>query len=354
MHVALRGSSPGATTAAILLMTKARQLGLRVDVVIVGDPDDITPVPGPAVVHAPVLASCGVGRKDGMGGTVVVSGPPTEPLLLCVQNHGEDGWFEVDRGQQGCHPATQAYTRLTRDARVDARHLAKELRRTLVGLGMSAEPAILDILFGAPVPPLTRISLALRAGRHLSNTRGQPLTRFLAPHDHDDHDPVPSEFDPDQVRSWLDGDRLSWVTDRLSLTVRDQVEEWLHLAARLSAEDDGRDLALVHALAELTSHLVQLPPQSILLPLDAAMDGVALCVGKGLQAGGDGNASFQLGQVFRFLGGRYVDSADHVYDVDVHDPPPDRIGRWTWFCRAARIGQQRSEEIWRDIWDQSS
>ena len=106
-----------------------------------------------------------------MGGTVVVSGPPAESLLLCVQNHGEDGWFEVDRGQVGCHPATQAYTRLTRDARVDARHLAKELRRMFNGLGMSTEPAILDVLFGAPVPPLTRISLALRAGRALTGKR---------------------------------------------------------------------------------------------------------------------------------------------------------------------------------------
>ena len=37
MEVALRGSSPGATTAAILLMTKARQLGVRLRADIVGD-----------------------------------------------------------------------------------------------------------------------------------------------------------------------------------------------------------------------------------------------------------------------------------------------------------------------------
>lgn len=353
MQVALRGSSPGATTAAILLMTRARQLGLRVDVVIVGDPDDITHVPGPAVVHAPVLASCGVGRKDGMGGTVIVSGPPTEPLLVCVQNHGEDGWFAVDRGHSGMHPATQAYMRLTQDARVDARHLAKELRRGLSGLGMSLEPAVLDVLFGAPVPPLTRISLALRTGRHLSGSRGQSLTRFLVPSDVD-HDPLPDVYDEERARSFLYGGGLSWVTERLSLTVRDRLEDWLELAAKLAAEDDGRDLELVHALGVLASHLVQLPVQSILPPLDAAMDGVALCIGKGLQVGGDGNANFQLGQVFRFLGGKYVSEADHAYDVDVHDPPDDRIGRWRWFSRAARIGQRRADEIWQDIWDESS
>ena len=58
--------------------------------------------------------------------------------------------------------------------------------------------------------------------------------------------------------------------------------------------------------------------------------------------------------VVRFLGGRYVDSADHVYDVDIHDPPDDRIGRWRWFCKAALIGQERADEIWRNLWDESS
>jgi hypothetical protein len=353
MDVALRGSSPGATTAAILLMTRARQLGYRLRVDIVGDPDDITPVPGPAVVHAPVLASCGVGRKDGMGATVVVSGPPTEPLLVCVRDHGTEGWFEVDRAQQGCHEATRAYVRLTTDARVDARHVAKEIRRAAQGLGMSTDPAVFDILFGAPVPPLSRISLALRTGRSLSGSRGQPITRFLGPHDFE-QDPVPSSFDAEQVRGWLEGGDLRWILDRLSLTVRDRAEDFLEAVARVATEDGGRDLVLVHALAELTSHLVQLPAQSILPPLDAAMDGVALCVGKGLQAAGDGNASFQLGQVFRFLGGRYVEHADHVFNVDVHEAPEGRIERWRWFCKAALIGQQRADEIWPLIWDAPS
>ncbi|TVQ93146.1 MAG: hypothetical protein EA397_05065 [Deltaproteobacteria bacterium] len=353
MDVALRGSSPGATTAAILLMTRARQLGLRLRVDIVGDPDDITPVPGPAVVHAPVLASCGVGRKDGMGATVVVSGPPTEPLLLSVQNDGTDGWFEVDRGQEGVHPATQAYVRLTRDARVDARHLAKDLRRALTGAGMSVETLILDILFGAPIPPLSRVAFALRAGRAISGQRGLPITRVLASHDFD-RDPLGPDFQEDQVRAWLADGSLQWITDRLSLTVRDRVEDWVETAARVTAEDGGRDLVLVHALAELASHLVQLPSQSILPPLDAALDGVALCAGRALTATGDGNASFQLGQVFRFLGGQYVSDAPHVYDVDVHPPPDDRVERWRWFCKAAVIGQRRAEEVWPLIWDAPS
>jgi hypothetical protein len=353
MHITLRGSSPGATTAAILLMTRARQLGLRLQVDVIGDPERITPVPGPAVVHAPVLASCGVGRKDGMGATVVVSGPPSEPLLLCVQDHGVDGWFEADRGQEGLHPASQAYMRWTRDARVDARHLAKELRRGLSGLGVSVETVVLDMLFGAPVPPLTRVAFALRAGRAISGERGQPITRVLAVHD-SDRDPIGADFDAETVRRWLSNGEMQWVVDRFAPNVRDRVEDWTEMAARVTAEDGGRDLVLVHALAEIASHLVQLPPQSILPPLDAALDGVALCAGKALHADGDGNANFQLGQVFRFLGGRYVDDATDAYDVDVHDAPDDRIERWRWFCKAALIGQRRAEEIWSVLWDAPS
>jgi hypothetical protein len=351
MDVALRGSSPGATTAAILLMTRARQLGLRLRVDIVGDPDDICFIPGPAVVHAAVLASCGVGRKDGMGATVVVSGPPTDPLLVCVRDNGEDGWFEVDRGQQGCHPATQAYVRLTTDARVEARHVAKEIRRALQAVGMSADPAVLDILFGAPVPALTRISFALRAGRSMSGQKGEPLLRYLAPHADFDQDPLQGDFDAEKTRARLETEELRWVIDRLSLTVRDRVEDWWSTARDLARQDGGRDLLLFHAIAELASHLVQLPSQSILPPLDAAMDGVALCIPKGMTAEGDGNASLQLSQVFRFLGGRYVSSAAHTFEVDAMQPPQGRIPRWRWFCKAILIGQRRADELWPAIWE---
>ena len=79
MEVVLEGSSPGATTAAILRASRARQLGYPLKVDIAGDPDEITPVYG-LVVHAPVLASCGVGRRLGHGGTVAIPGPDDSPL----------------------------------------------------------------------------------------------------------------------------------------------------------------------------------------------------------------------------------------------------------------------------------
>jgi hypothetical protein len=108
MEVTLEGSSPGAITAAIMLLTRARQLGDRMSVAVVGDPDEMTASPGPAVCYAPVLASCGVGRQHGYGATVVVPGPPGQPVLVTVAPHGEMGWFQVDRTGAGAHAATEA------------------------------------------------------------------------------------------------------------------------------------------------------------------------------------------------------------------------------------------------------
>src|ERR1700752_909694 len=128
MDIALRGSSPCATTAAILLMTRARQLGgMRMTPRLGGDPDDIVPVKGPAIVFSPVLASCGIGRELGSGGAVVVPGPPGSPLLVSFHNPGTEGWFRVDREGAGQHPGTQAFVRLSRDPRIPARRVGKDL-----------------------------------------------------------------------------------------------------------------------------------------------------------------------------------------------------------------------------------
>ncbi len=165
VEVFLRGSSPGATTAGIMLLTRARQLGYRLDVSVVGDPEDILPMPGPAVCYAPVLASCGVGREEGSGATVVVPGPPGKPVMVTVHPHGETGWFFVDRSGNGHHPATQAYVRLSRDPRPKARELGLMVRRAMEALGLSTDPSILDVLFGADVSPTVRLAVGLRAGR---------------------------------------------------------------------------------------------------------------------------------------------------------------------------------------------
>jgi hypothetical protein len=353
MDVALSGSSPSTMTAGIMLLTRARQLGFPLSVSVVGDPNDLQRIPGPAVVYAPVLASCGVGRELGSGATVVVPGPPGAPVMATLTPHGVGGWFLVDRTSTGAHPGTEAFLRLSQDPRIAARHQGKELRRVMAALGMSADAAILDVLFGAPVPPLLRIAVALRAGRAMSGGRGDSLTRYLAG-DLSTADPFPSDLDADAVKAIVAGEEHTWILDRLSIRVRDRVEEWLHSALRLAKEDDDRDLSLVASLAELASHLCQLPVQSILPPLGAAEDSVAFALKDALKADGEGDANQQLSQVFRFLGGRFCDHDPHAMQVSSVAPPADNdnvIEHWQWFCAEVRIGRKRADALWQLIFD---
>ncbi|MBW1876892.1 MAG: hypothetical protein JRJ84_00875 [Deltaproteobacteria bacterium] len=353
MEVVLRGSSPGTATAGIMLLTRARQLGLPLSVGVIRDPADELHIPGPVALYAPVLASCGVGREHGHGAFVVVPGPPGVPVLMTATPHGVGGWFEVTRTGEGCHPATRAYVRMCNDPRVPSRKIGKDFRRVLTALGMSTEPAVLDVLFGAQVAPLTRLSLALRAGRSLSGGRGQPITRYITGWLVEDRDPLPHEFDRDAFLEQADARDLQWILNGLSPVLRDAAEEWVDMALKLAREDDGRDLELLYRVVEMASHLVQLPPHSILPPLGAAEDSVAVGIQAALNAEGAGDASEQLVHTFQFLGGRYVSDASHWHDV-VCEPPPDpedSVGRWQWFCGQVRQGRKDADALWPIIVD---
>ncbi|MEZ4319013.1 MAG: hypothetical protein R3F61_15975 [Myxococcota bacterium] len=348
MEIALKGSSAGATTAGILLLTRARQLGLPLQVSVVGDESEAVEVPGPAVLYAPVLASCAVGRQHGYGATVVIPGAPGKPVLVTVQPHGEGGWFLVDRTGKGAHPATKAALELANDARAPARALARAVRGAMSGLGMSSDPAVLDVLFGAKVPTLTRLAVALRAGRAMSGGRGEPITRFLSGSTVD-RDPLP-EIPPADLAAATSLEALQWVLDGLSVAVRDAAEE----AVTTSTELGGASNLLVYHLAEIASHLVQLPEHSILPPLGAAEDSVAVGLRAALTAEGEGCANRELRQTFRFLGGRYVQSADHAYQVTDTAPPSDWEGVWSWFCSEVRRGRKQADALWPEIVDPAS
>lgn len=350
MKVALTGSIPGALTAGIMLLSKARQLGYPLQIAIVGKPD-VPEILGPAVVYAPVLAGCGVGRENGVGATVVIPGPPGRPLLVSLAPHGVEGWFEVDRQGNGAHPATQALVRMSRDPRQQARHLGKELRRAVSALGMSTDPAVLDVLFGAPVPPLLRLQVALRAGRALSGGRGEPITRHLSGTLGGDHDPIPDTMtDAEFLPAWESG-ALRWIFDGLSDAVRDRAEDWLESAIALAREDGGRDLVLARSLTELASHLVQLPRDCILPPLQAGEDSVAVGLKSALTAEGSSDPGRELLQMFTFLGGRFADADDHAMTVCDAPMPSDDLGRLVWFCAMVRQGRKDADALWPQIFD---
>jgi hypothetical protein len=271
--------------------------------------------------------------------------------MVTVHPHGISGWFFVDRSGNGHHPATQAFVRLSRDPRQGARELGRELRRMMEGLGLSTDPAVLDVLFGADVPPLTRLAVGLRAGRALAGGRGEPITRFIV--GNAVQDPLPI-VPPDDFKRRLLDDDLHWILDGLSTAIRDRAEQCVRMARELAMEDGGRDLILLYHIAELASQLVQLPPRSILPPLGAAEDSVATGLRSALTAQGDGDANRQLTQMFQFLGGRYVEDAVHAYEVCDAPAPADHIGRWQWFAGQVRQGRKRADALWTDIFDPAS
>ncbi|HMV66497.1 MAG TPA: hypothetical protein PKA64_06570 [Myxococcota bacterium] len=354
MHVALHGSSPSTMTAGILLLTRARQLGYSLTVAIVGDGDDLQRIEGPAVAYAPVLASCGVGRDLGSGATVVVPGPPGSPVRVTLTPHGVDGWFCVDRAGHGVHPATQAFVRMSHDVRPEARALGRDVRKAMEALGMAADPAVLDVLFGAPVPPLLRLAVALRAGRAMSGGRGDPITRYLAGDISLALDPIPAGLDANEVAARYRRGDLQWVFNRLAASIRDRAEAWVDMALQLAAHDEGRDLALLASLLEMASHLAQLPMHSILPPLGAGEDSVAVALKAALHADGDGDANLQLSQVYRFLGGRFVPDDPHALFVS-REPKPadptDQVGLWRWFAGEVRVGRKRADALWDQIFN---
>jgi hypothetical protein len=313
----------------ILLLSRARSFGQPIRVEIVGDPDDIGVVTGPAILHSPSLAGCGVGRELGHGSVVVLPGPATEPLAVSLSADGRSDWFLVDRTGAGVHPATQAFVRMRREKRPSVRQHARQFFAMLEFLGCAAEPAVLDLLFGAPLPPIDRVALALRAGRGISGRKGSPVTAFL-------------EGD-------LGEPTLAAAVERLPADVRDAARAWLEQATRVAAEGDDTALA---ALSEIGVHLAMLPPRGILPPLSPSADAVAYALGRALGAT-QGNPQAQAGllETYKFLGGRFTTRAEWPIDLPADAPPPDRLGRWAWFCTQVSTAAEKVDRIWRDLVD---
>ncbi len=349
MLVALEGPSAAVLTAGILLMSRARNLGQRLRVEAVGDPDAITPVRGPALLHSPVLASGGVGRDLGLGALVVVPGPPDEPVATCLAEDGLGEWFLLDRAGDGIHPATRAFVGLCRDGDPARRELGRQLRAAMQALGCPAEPALVDLLFGAPAPPLVRLAAALRAGRAMWPGRGHAITRFLRPRSWTREVPD-GPCGVDELVAMREDGRLDALLDHLAPGVRAAVDRWL--AAMAQAVRGPEDAALLCALVEVGAALVAMAPQGGLAPLAPAADAVAVGLERALgAAGGSSDATAALADTFRFLGGRFVPAARYAVPVPGAPPPAGRLARWRWLSEATRRAADRVDAIWHDLLD---
>lgn len=353
MAVELQGPSAMALTAGILLLSRSRSFGQPIPISVVGDPGTISPVRGPALVHAPVLASCGVGRELGSGALVIVPGPASEPLAVSIADDGAGEWFLVDREGSGVHPASRAFVALCRSPRPELRTLARELRDAMGALGCPSEPALLDLLCGAPAPPLVRLSLALRAGQAMTGGPRVAVTSFLGPSGDSLPDPLDAPVTVEDLRLARQDGRLGSLLGRVSLRSQDRLSDWVD--GMLAADVDGEFCPLVCGLAEVLGHVAGLPPQTMLPPLPPAADAVAVGLGAALGASsGEADANHTLTSMFRFLGGRFVDQARYPVLLEYDAPPEDRLERWRWFCGATRRAADTADTLWRRIVDPAS
>jgi hypothetical protein len=353
MSISLRGPSPVTLTAGILLLSRARSFGIPVQVEIQGDPNTITPVLGPALVHAPVLATCGVGRELGQGALVAVPGPASDPMLMCLAPAGAGEWFQVDASGEGSHPATQAFVALARHPSLVARQAARQFHRLLHALGVPGEPAVLDLLFNAPAPPLTRVALAIRAGQAMTGESGIGITRWLRP-TLNPPDPLPSGLSGVELMAlWRAGD-LDALIDRLIVRGAMDVNRWLEAIETLAPEMPAL-LDLVAELADLYAFLSLLPAGGMIPPPDAAADSVATGLGRVLgAAGGDVDANRSLCSVFHFLGGHFTASSPYAIALEGPPAPEGRLAIWKWFCQGVQDAADHADLLWRRVIDLDS
>ena len=350
MQVSLRGSSASTVTVGILLLTHARRLGERIAVSIVGDPTDIADVNGPAIVYSAVLSGCGVGRVPSSNALVCVGGPAVDPLLVSLETDGLTDWFRLDRSGAGLHPSSRAVMHLCRHAQAEGQNLGRMLRSALSAVGCPTEPALLDLLFGAPADPLERIALALAAGRAMTGAQGDPFHHFVHSGVSDLPDPLPTPLSEDEYATAVESGHIAELLARVQPGVRDSVADWLNGLDQLNNADSLR--GLVCAIAEVGSYLVSLPMAGMLPVLPPSSAAVANHLGEAVgHMAGPHCAMRSLVDTFQFLGGDFVDHSPFAVEIAGSDPPVGRLERWQWLCQSASLAREESNRLWERMVD---
>ncbi len=354
LNIVLQGNWPATLTAGILLLSRGRSFGLPVTVSIVGDPKKIEAVRGPTVVSSQVLASCSVGRDLGDGPLVVISGGSTDPVLVAVDNSNKEGWFYVDSSGDGWHPATKAIVKMVRDSRASARHASALFLGLLRWAGVPAEPALMDMLFGAPVDALTRLGMTLQASASITNSRvHQSVSERISG---GIETPLLAEgLTGARVFEMWHAGELSGALEALPNGVSIAVEDWLVSMERLSAEDGGESEVLVASLGTLLGNVLLLPQGCMLPNLGGTSRGLAIGVVNVLGAKEkDADASKSLLEVFRFLGGRFEDFSPYPYQLPNSPAPEGRKERWMWLISSVEQAAEQMEKIWKEAMNPTS
>lgn len=351
MIVALRGSSPQALVAAVLLMSRGRQFAQRIEVHIVGDPAEISPVFGPAVVYSPVLASCGVGQRCGKQGLIIFPGPADAPLMVSVDVDGCGPWFRVDRAGRGEHPATAALARLCREASGERRALGQGVCRAMEARGLPVELSLLDLCLNAPLAPLERAALLQRAAAGLLGGAREPALQHALLPGGPLPDPLPSPLALEDALASIEDGRLEAILARLPTTTRPATRSWLQRAARL-AEADAEVAALLTGALSLLTPLCALPREVALPSAGPAAEAVARGLPTALGAIGEAQAAHEgLLATFRLFGGRFVEDDRPAVDLAGAPPPADPLERWRWFAEQAKSAAVEADRLWRHVVD---
>lgn len=350
MQVALTGSSASTVTVGILLLTHARRLGERIAVSIVGSVDDVATVSGPAIVYSPVLSGCGVGRVPKSNALVCIGGPAKYPLALSLVAEGITDWFEIDRNGDGLEPSTHAVIGLCRHDSQEGQNLGRELRGALAAFGCPAEPALLDILFGAPIDPLERIGLALLAGRGMTGKTGDPFTRYVESGVSDLPDPLPTPLSQDEYEAALQNGVVEKLLGRIRPGIRESVTDWV--AGMDQLDPDPSMEGLVRDVAEVGSYLLSLPMAGMLPTPSTSAAAVANHLGKAIGETSSPHCAMRsLIETFEFLGGKFVEHSPYALNVPGDPPPKGRKERWEWLCQSAALAREESDRLWGRLVD---
>ena len=350
MQVAIRSSSATAVTVGILMLTHAKRLGHPIEVSIEGDVNDAAKVKGPALFYSPVLSGCGVGKVKGSNALVCVPGPPCDPLLLSLEPGGIADWFSIDRDGSGVHKASQDVVRLCRSPQAEAQNIGRVLLGALTALGCPAEPALLDVLFGAPAPPLVRVALSIRAGRVMTGGSRDLLTQFIRSDPSELPDALPTPLTPEGLAAARTSGHLDQLLSRLKDGLQEAVEDWVNSLGGIPADSDLS--TLLCAVAEVGSHVVSAPVTGMLRTLSSEQDGIATNIGRALGATRGGHCAMEaLIETYRFLGGRFVEHAAYAVDIPGDPPPEGRSERWLWLCKSAFCAKDEADKLWRRLID---
>jgi hypothetical protein len=265
-----------------------------------------------------------------------------------MEEAGLEGWFVVDRSGAGFHESTQAVIALCRHPEPEGQNLGRVLRNALAAVGCPAEPALLDLLFGAPLDPLHRLALALRVGREMSRAIGDPFTRFVRSGIEDLPDPLPTPLSADALKEAVSNGHVSRLLDRLQPGIHDQVQDWLVGVERVEAHPGFS--GLVRDIAVVGSHLVSLPMAGMLPTLPHHQEVLAEYLGRAIGAvQGEHCAMAALVETYQFLGGVFIEHSPFAVAIPGSDPPEGRVERWQWLCQAAHVTMDETEAIWKRL-----